>query len=144
MSIQGRMNSTLLCTLLALCAASLSGCKSGKEDGPGQWPTVPADAESVRPYELALAAYQVGDRLLLVARGSNSTGGFTMRLERRGSGEIVLRNVPPKEAAIQVISPFELAGWFAVEGRPEMLHVHVASDAHTVVVRRAERLFESS
>lgn len=143
MSIEGTTKSILLCTLLALCAAGSSSCKSGKEDGPGQWPSVPADAESVRPYELALEVYQVGDRLLVVARGSNSTGGFTMRLERRGSGEIVLRNVPPKEAAIQVISPFELAGWFAIEGRPQMLRVNVASDSHTVVVRKAERLFES-
>ena len=129
--------------LLSLCAAG-SGCASGGKEEPGQWPSVPADAESLRPFELALEAFQVGDRLLLVARGRNSTAGFTMRLERRGRGEIVLRNVPPSEAAAQVVTPFELRGWFPADGRPEMIHVHVGSATEDVVVRKAERLFESS
>lgn len=133
-----------LCALAFLSLALASGgCASSREELVDAGEPLPADAESVRPRELRLEAFLLGDRVLVVARGTNATGAYVVRFERRGNGEIVLRNIPPEGAAIQMITPFEVAGWVPTEAPLEVLVVHVASQSESIVVRPVPRLHES-
>lgn len=128
-----------LASFAALC--TLSACSSEPSKPEAAGPTEGADgASSRRPSSLQLDAFQVGDRILVVARGQNPTGAYDTRFVPVHGADLELRNVPPTNPAVQMITDFELAGWIPVDGKRQDVSIAVAGELERVAVRRAPRV----
>ncbi|MGQ0627085.1 MAG: hypothetical protein ACT4PL_03175 [Phycisphaerales bacterium] len=95
----------------------------------------------VAPFALDIDAYQQGDTIVLTARGSNRSGGFTTTLERvkhRGRTVVALRNIGPAHHhfATQALCAFELAGTLSARGCVETISVYVAGHERCIQVRQ--------
>jgi hypothetical protein len=93
----------------------------------------------VRPMELRLSAYRSGDRIIVVASGSNRTTGFTTSLEscdtRDRTPTLVLRNFGPgDDCAGQVITRFNATASIQARHGTHCVRVNVLGRIHEVHV----------
>lgn len=130
----------------AVALALAAGVQGGCGGGGGWWffgNDAPAGALSPAPASLTLAAYQVEDKVLVVARGTNTVGGYRTALEmgpeRIYPPRFRFVNEPPAADAIvsQGEAPFEAAAWFAAGGLVSQVRVDVDGESVEVPVVRA-------
>jgi len=96
------------------------------------------------PCDLSFTAYQAGDTIILIARGTNRAAGYCTALtacDTRGSQPVVtLRNTSPNSCTAQVMTPFEVSGSFRAYGCVQTIEVRVAGACHRVCVTQVGRL----
>jgi hypothetical protein len=96
------------------------------------------------PCDLSFTAYQAGDTVILVARGSNRAAGFCTSLSASEgwgrSHEIVLHNVAPVQCGGQYRSTFEVNGSFTSCERLQCLKVRIADQCREVPVTQVGRI----
>jgi hypothetical protein len=93
----------------------------------------------VMPCDLSVTAYQSGGTVIVVAAGTNRTGGFTTTLAicgvRSGAPEVILSNsIRTDQCATQAITPFNVHGSFTTRHRLCSLKVKVAGECLTIPV----------
>jgi hypothetical protein len=94
--------------------------------------------EDVVPCDLHLSAYQSRDTVIVVAMGSNRTGGFTTTFapcdldDRRP--EVRLVNTPGRDACAQVMTGFEVSSSFHTHHQLGCIKVRVAGQCFDVHV----------
>ncbi len=97
-------------------------------------------ASDQEPLDVVFSAWSVGDRLLLSARGRNTTVGFDVGFTVDPDGTPRLRNAPPTDIATQVLTPFEVAAWYPEREGIPVIDVRLVQRTATVLVRIATRL----
>jgi hypothetical protein len=93
----------------------------------------------VMPCDLSVTAYQSGDTVIVVATGTNRSGGFTTTLAicgaRSASPEVLLGNsIRTDQCATQAVTPFNVQASFRTRHRLCTLKVKVAGECLTVPV----------
>lgn len=93
----------------------------------------------VMPCDLSVTAYQSGDTVIVVATGTNRSGGFTTTLAicgaRSATPEVLLGNsIRTDRCATQAITPFNVQGSFRTRHRLCTLRVKVAGECLTIPV----------
>jgi hypothetical protein len=106
---------------------------------PSTDPTSRGQPPDVAPLDSHLSAYRLDRLIVVAARGSNRTGGFTTRLESgrpdADPPEVHLRNIPPPRgtAATQAITPFDLAAYFT-PAAPEVTQITIITAGRPITV----------
>ena len=100
------------------------------------------------PRTLDLQAYQSGDTVIVLARGENTTAGFTTSLERErdgrsdGSTRITLHNVGPVRQAFraEVCTPFSVTGGFETRERLSEIKICIGGEERCIPVQRIDQM----
>lgn len=96
----------------------------------------------VMPCDLKLSAYQSGNTVIVIASGSNHTGGFRTTLTATdvhdGTPELVLCNLAPSGCATQCITTFESRASFETCHRLRCVKVRVAGQCLDVPVAQVK------
>jgi hypothetical protein len=96
------------------------------------------------PCELTMTAYQAGDTVILIARGTNRAAGFVTSLlacaSHAGTPEVTLSNSAPAHCGAEVHTAFEVSGSFRSHRAIHTLDVHVAGVCHHVHVCQVGRM----
>lgn len=98
----------------------------------------------VVPCDLRFTAYQARDTVIVIANGTDTTGGFetclSSRTGRDFSTTVVLTNTSPAQCATQCVTPFEVSGSFRVRGCVRTVEVRVADRCLQVPVTQVQSL----
>lgn len=99
----------------------------------------------VMPAVVSLQAFRVRDSVLVVARGSNPTGGFQTALERvhwNGGARVVLRNVPPPPGSFvtEAFTGFDVSGYVRVRRPINDLTITIAGRHYRVPVQDIDEI----
>lgn len=100
------------------------------------------------PRALELQAFQAGDTVIILARGENTTAGFTTSLEREwdrhidGAARVTLRNFGPiyNSPRAQVCTPFSVSGGFETHERLAEIKVIVAGQERCLPVMQISQM----
>ncbi|MBX3377618.1 MAG: hypothetical protein KF678_11525 [Phycisphaeraceae bacterium] len=100
--------------------------------------------ETVIPCDLQLSAYQSGDRVIVVARGSNTSSGFITRFEACDTSglrpEVHLVNVRGDGCYAQVMTPFDVSATVQSCRPLSCIRVRIGHQVHDVRVIQSRRL----
>lgn len=92
------------------------------------------------PCDLHLSAYQSRDTVILVATGSNRSGGFTTTFApcdlNDRTPEVRLVNTPARDACTQGITPFDVSSSFHSRHQLGCIKVIVAGRSYDVHVKQ--------
>lgn len=100
--------------------------------------------EAVIPCDLQLSAYQSGDRVIVIARGTNTSSGFITRFEAcdqyGGHPEVHLVNVRGDGCYAQVMTPFDISATVQSCRPVSCIRVRIGHQVHDVRVIQSRRL----
>lgn len=98
------------------------------------------------PRTLDVQAFQAGGTVMILARGENTTAGFTPSLERQpdtrrdGVTRVTLHNIGPSYASAQACVPFAISGGFETPEQLNELRICIAGEERTIAVQRIEQI----
>lgn len=104
----------------------------------GRTPVVHEVRRDEAPCSVSFTAYQAGETVILIARGSNPHAGYATSLSactfHGGGAHVTLCNVAPAHCGAAVVTPFEVSGSFRSRECLRTIEVQVAGMCHHVSV----------